>query len=334
MEMTSSESVMTVVPVGTESAEWSQFLAQSENGTLFHDLAFLQYHPRNRFAFHHLMLVRGGQPIALLPGGLVGPSERPIFCSPVGASIGGLVISSGHRAEIVLSMVEALQVYAREQNWAGIQVTLPPSYYNPRTAGLIEFALFSCGFRLQHRWLCPVIELDGQPHGFERTFRARQASFVRSARRRGLRAIEAGVDGLEAFLGPFRDTYERHGVPATHSEDEIRDLLVRLPDRVHIQLAFVGDEPAAALLIFRLIRNVANTFYICSSSRHVKEHAVAFLMADAMDRLSETGFRYLDLGPSASDQKFNKGVTFFKEGLGAIGQCRDRWSWNVDGTAP
>jgi hypothetical protein len=30
--------------------------------------------------------------------------------------------------------------------------------------------------------------------------------------------------------------------------------------------------------------------------------------------------------------RFNKGVAFFKESLGAIGQCRDRWSWNVEGS--
>jgi hypothetical protein len=49
-----------------------------------------------------------------------------------------------------------------------------------------------------------------------------------------------------------------------------------------------------------------------------------------MDRLAMAGYRYLDLGPSAWDMKFNRGVTFFKEGLGAVGQCRDRWCWNVE----
>ena len=53
------------------------------------------------------------------------------------------------------------------------------------------------------------------------------------------------------------------------------------------------------------------------------------IIADLIDRLSQAGYRYLDLGPSASDQKFNKGVSFFKEALGASGQCRDRWRWDV-----
>jgi hypothetical protein len=82
-------------------------------------------------------------------------------------------------------------------------------------------------------------------------------------------------------------------------------------------------------LVFRLSTTVANTFYICSSTKHAGEHGAAFIIADLIDRLSRAGFRYLDLGPSASDQKFNKGVTFFKERLGAFGQCRDRWRWEA-----
>jgi hypothetical protein len=325
-----SEHAIAAAPLGASEPLWEEFLSQAVNGTLFHDLQFLRYHPEGRFRFHHLILMRHRKPIGLVPGGLVGSDERPLFCSPVGASIGGVVVGADLRAGTALAMVEALQSYARAQGWAGVEMTLPPNYYNFDTAGLIEFALFCRGFRLQRRWLCPVLQLEPGPNGFERTYTARQASYVRAARRKGICAVQTGVEGLQNFIVPFRDTYARHGVPATHTEDEVRDLLIRLPDRVGIHLAMLNDVPIAALLIFRLSKTVACTFYICRSSNHVNEHGSAFLIADLMDRLSAEGFRYLDLGPTASDQAFNKGVTFFKEGVGAIGQCRDRWRWDVD----
>jgi hypothetical protein len=71
------------------------------------------------------------------------------------------------------------------------------------------------------------------------------------------------------------------------------------------------------------------TFYICSSSNYTHEHGATFVIAELIDRLSNAGFRYVDFGPSASDHKFSKGVSFFKEGLGAAGQCRDRWLWEA-----
>ena len=161
-------------------------------------------------------------------------------------------------------------------------------------------------------------------------FELRQASPVRAAKRKGMHAIEIGIDGLEAFLLPFRHTYSRHESPATHTEAEIRDLLVRFPDRIRIHAAMLDDVPVASLLVFRLTPTVAYTFYICRNADYLQENGPAFVIADLMDRLGAAGFKYLDLGPSASDQKFNKGVSFFKEGLGAVGHCRDRWQWNVD----
>jgi len=329
MDVKTSRSI-TVEPLGANEAAWNELLARSANGTLFHDLRFLRYHPADRFRFHHLVFKRNGRPVALLPGGLSGTTEGQMFCSPLGASIGGPAVTAGLGAELALHLIDALQNYAREQCWAAIEITLPPPCYSFETSGLIEFALFCGGFRLVRRWLCPMLPLIAESRdGFERTFRSRQVTPVRAARRKGMMGIETGLEGFDDFLKLFRDTYERHGVPATHTPDEVRDLLERLPDRVRIHLAMLGDVPIAGLLVFRLSSSVANTFYICSSAEHHKEHGVAFIIAHLIDRLSQAGFRYLDLGPSASDQKFNKGNSFFKEGLGALGQCRDRWRWEA-----
>jgi hypothetical protein len=324
-------SAISVEALGADESEWEQFLARSVNATLFHDLRFLRYHPADRFRFHHLVFKRNGQVIALLPGGLSGAAERPTLCSPLGASIGGPALAQGVSAELALELIDALQNYAREQCWAAIEITLPPPCYSFETAGLVEFALFCHGFRLTRRWLCPMLRLTSvSEHLYEQIFLSRQITSVRAARRKGMTGIETGLEGLDDFLKVFQDTYKRHGVPATHTPDEIRDLLERLPDRIRIHLAMFGDVPVAGLLVFRVTGSVAYTFYICSSAEHPKEHGGAFAIADLIDRLSQAGFSYLDLGPSAHHQKFNKGVTFFKEGLGAAGQCRDRWLWQVE----
>ena len=147
-----------------------------------------------------------------------------------------------------------------------IEITLPPPCYSFETAGLIEFALFCRGFRVVHRWLCPMLPLTPRSqNGYERTFRSRQITYVRAAKRKGMIGIESGLDALDDFLKVFRDTYARHGVAATHTPEEIRDLLQRLPDRVRIHLAMLGEIPVAGLLVFKLTASVAYTFYICSN---------------------------------------------------------------------
>jgi hypothetical protein len=321
---------VSVEPLGADEREWEQFLGQSANGTLFHDLRFLRYHPPERFRFHHLVFKRRTQTIALLPGGLSGPAERPVFCSPLGASIGGPAMPAEAGAEFALELIDALRHYAREQGWSGIEITLPPASYSFRTGGLVEFALFCRGFQLMHRWLCPMLRLSPRPNGYRESFRKRQITYVHAAKRKGMIAVESGVDVLNDFLKVFHDTYARHGVPPTHTPEEIEYLLEHFPDRIRIHLAVLADIPVAGLLVFRVTDSVAYTFYICSSAEHSDEHGAAFVIADLIDRLSAAGFSYLDFGPSASNQKFNRGVTFFKEGLGAAGHCRDLWSWRAE----
>ena len=321
-----------MVPLAGEEPLWTAFLAGSANGTLFHDLRFLRYHPEDRFHFHHLILKREDKPIALLPGGFSGSPERAVYRSPLGASVGGLVVAPDVRGETAVEMIEAVQDYAREQGWAGVELTLPPHCYSD-VNGLIEFALFSRGFYLAHRWLCHMLPIIPGPNGgYEKAFRSRQISYVRAARRRGVVGVEKGIEGLDDFLSVFRDTFARHRAAPTHTEDEIRDLLLRFPDRIRIHLAMLGKTPMAGVLIFILTAQVANTFYICRGNGHDGDRGATFIIADVIQRLAQREFRYLDLGPSASDLRFNKGVAFFKESLGAIGQCRDRWSWNVEGS--
>src|SRR6184192_2079915 len=114
---------ITVAPLASdEEPAWGAFLSASSNGTLFHDLGFLRYHPEGRHSFLHLVLRREGRPLALLPGGLAGPAHARTFASPLGASIGGFVVAPGLRTELALALVEALQLHACSEGWSAIEL--------------------------------------------------------------------------------------------------------------------------------------------------------------------------------------------------------------------
>jgi hypothetical protein len=311
----------------SDAAAWKAFLADSNNGTLFHDLDFLDYHPSGKYDFRHLIASRANGIEALLPGAV---SEDGVFVSLAGASIGGPVVKTSISAEACLHLVEALQLYCRSVGWRGIEVTLPPPIYHDEPDQKIEFALHRSGFELVHRSMPLLIPLDGEKGDrFQHLFRQRQRSYVRANRRKGVLVCEAGIDGLDSFLALFAETYARLQATPTHSADEIEFLLKRLPERVRIWSAQLGGITVASVLLFVLNRKVCNTFYICDRSSHRELHGVTLVMAEAADRLARCGFRYLDLGPSASSKHFNKGVAHFKESLGARPFCRDSWRWRT-----
>jgi hypothetical protein len=315
-----------------DAATWARFVQDANDGTLHHDLSFLAYHPRERFNFANIIVRRGQEVVAVVPGGLVEKEGGPVFASPLGASVGGPLILRPLLAETT-SVIEALQIHAKSQGWTGIEFVLGPKAYQRRPADTTSFALFVRGFRLIDRDLSFIVPIEpGARDLYATLFRKKQAWGVRSAGRRGVTVSHGGRELLAPFLEAFRDTYERHGTAATHTETEITDLLERLPGRIEITVAFLDGAPIASILVFRLNDRAAQTFYICTARSHARENGTVAALSALIDRLAAAGVRALDLGPSASSKRVNEGVVFFKEGLGAAGQTRDRWSWAASAT--
>jgi hypothetical protein len=308
-----------------DAAAWKTFLQDSNNGTLFHDLEFLAYHPPDKYDFRHLVALRGTHIEAVIPGALTADG---IFVSSAGASIGGPAVKKSMPPEAGMHLVEALQVYCKYLGWRGIEITLPPPVYNDQPDQIIEFALQVRGFQLIHRSMPLLIPLDHKTDDYyQRLFRPSHRSKVRAGRRKGVGVAETGIEGLEGFLELLAETHARLGSLPTHTPEEIESLFHRLPGRVRIWSAKLEETTIASVLLFVLNRNICNTFYICDSAAHREFHGVTVLLAEAIDVLAKRGFRYIDLGPSASGAHFNRGVVSFKESLGARAFCRDRWRW-------
>lgn len=328
--MSTGASITVSVLNREDEPRWTEFLASAVNATLFHQLDFLAYHPNGRFQFEHLVAQRGNKIVAVIPGGIVEHDGKPIYASPVGASIGGPAMDPDFAAAEILELAGALQDYVRERAWAGIEITVPPPAYDDRLAEALSFALFYRGFRMTNRWLCPMIPIvssDGER--YRRLFRDTYGNRVRAGRKNGITVVEGGAGQLDNFLPVFRDTYARHGVPPTHTVQEIADLVDRFPDRIQIWAALLNGEPVAGILVFHVNRTVAYTFYICTSASHARHNGPVVIFAAMIDALAGRGVRWVDLGPSAHAHGFNAGVTFFKEGLGATHHCRDSWTWQL-----
>lgn len=317
------------VPAG-EAAELRSFLDHAASATLFHEPSFLAYHPEGRFAFHPLAVVRGGRIVAYLPGGIAAQDGRPVFRSPLGASFGGSVLAARTSAADTLALLRCLQDHAQREGWSGIDLTPPPSIYRRDGSDTLGFGLHASGFTLASRMLCAALHLHGTAPRFPSLYRSRNVTKTRAAQRLGVETTIGGSELLEAFQVVFDATYERHGVAATHSMAELRDLMQRLPDRFQIVLARHQGRPVAGLFLMRMSEAVSNAFYICSSSEDAEINAGLAMFAWVMDHLGDSGTQTLDLGPaSMPDGSLNRGVCFFKEGLGAFGYCRDRWVWNA-----
>jgi hypothetical protein len=310
-------------------APWRAVLGQAPSAGLFHEPEFLAYHPEGKFQFRHLLIAKGGQPLALLPGGLSGSTFR----SPLGASFGGPVLMPRLPTADVTAAIEGLQAHAKSENWSAIELVPPPLIYRRDGADTLGFCLHAAGFALSGRMLCHAIPLAGVAPRYEALFRSRarrNTNKLRAANDARFETKLGGADLLEPFLVTFAETYARHGVAPTHSPAELADLLRRLPERFKIVLQLYEERPVAGLFLMKMSETIENAFYICATSEDAELNASLAMFAWILDRLAADGIAILDLGPSSMpDGSLNRGVCFFKESLGATGYCRDRWVWTV-----
>lgn len=314
------------------ASEWKRFLETSNNGTLFHDLDFLAYHPADRFDEHHLLVRQEGKLLAILPAAIVTDSRGDRYLqSPYGASTGGIVVQEKTRLETLTGVVAAIKAHIARSALAGAVLRLGPSVYMRRPDQSLEFALAAEGFRLTARWLCLIESLEAANAGDEgllQQFTQSKRYDVRAALREGLAASEAGPEALDRFYDLLLGTMDRHDAQPTHDKKEIGVLYRLVPGRLRLFFCTAGNVDLSAILVFMLNGVAACTFYICGKR---KQSATALLLHHIMQVLAREGIRYLDLGPSASSVHVNRGNVQFKEGFGARGFCRDEWRWDATG---
>ncbi|MFN3307046.1 MAG: GNAT family N-acetyltransferase, partial [Candidatus Kapaibacteriota bacterium] len=116
---------------------WDNFVEKSNNGTIFHLQSFLNYHPKGKFNFHHLMFYENNKIVALLPGGII---DGKIFWSPVGASYGSLV-TEDISFEKALQLVDTMMEYFDRNGFKEIYLIPPPIIYNKKITQHLEYAM-------------------------------------------------------------------------------------------------------------------------------------------------------------------------------------------------
>lgn len=311
--------------------KWKAFLEASNNGTLYHDLDFLAYHPPERFNTHHLICYDEEDIVALLPAAILTEQDgRRILASPYGGSVGGLVLPREMPTTVALKLVKTLQSYVKGAGLDGMEMRIGPDVYSAKPNDLQGFALMANGFRLTRRSLQYMLPLSKPGARIpERLFSDRRRRYVRSELRQGVNPREVDAHDLDSFYVLLHETHDRLGATPTHQDHELADIFRRVPDRARLFLCSYEGAEIAGSVIFMLNERIASAFYINSSAGNKDFNAPSVLVAHMAECFAEEGVRYLDLGPSASDSHFNSGVVFFKESLGARGFCRDTWRWET-----
>ncbi len=299
-------------------SQWETFVTQANNGTIFHCLKFLSYHPRGRFKNYHLIIREKGNIISLFPA----VKEDKTIISHKGASYGGFVLRDGIGIHKTYLAVESVLRYLRDRGYQKLLLTQPPLIYYKEPNQYIDFALLKNGFNYRKREITAVIPLDcAEP----------LMSFHADARRSTKKAIREGVhisasdDYSTFYMILKRNLGMRHNVSPTHTLHELLKLKSLFPEDVILFAAHLKERMIGGIVIFVANPRVILAFYISHDNRFQSYRPVNLLFYEVLKWGRNRGFRYLDLGTFTLDMEPNWGLGRFKENHNARGFLRDSY---------
>ena len=308
-----------VDPVIDETA-WEEFWPNAVNGTIFHSLKFLSYHPPDRFDHHHLMFHRKGNLIGIFPGVALDDDGVKTWVSHQGASYGGLAYSPKLRYHHIEDMVRVLVDYARMVGFKRIRMTPPPVIYNSYGEQALDFALWRNGFKVIRRELTQVVPLDFDEEQLI-------AGFVNKTRTAYRKAVNVGLNfriidhpttaELDRFWDILKVNRAGLGVVPTHNRAEIERLHELIPDNLMMAVIEHNGRIIADIWNFICNPDTVLEFYMAHEVEHQGLRPVPFLTYHTLLWAKRAGFKWLDFGISSIQGDPTWGLLKFKENFGA-----------------
>ena len=301
-----------------DQKHWEDFVVQANNGTIFHSLKFLSYHPPERFLDHHLVIKDRGNIIAVFPA----IEENKTIISHRGASYGGFLFKDDLGIHNSYLMVEHTVQYFRTNGYEKIILTQPPLIYYRNPNQYIDFALLKNGFIYLKREVTAVIPLDAAEPLM--TFHGDARRSTKKAMREGVR-VKISEDYSRFYEILKHNLSMRHNVTPTHSLNELLKLQKMFPERIHLFGAYMKSNMLGGIVVFAANPRVILAFYISHDDKYQHYRPVNLLFYEVIKWGRDQGFKYLDLGTFTLDMTPNWGLGRFKENFSARGFLRDTY---------
>ena len=301
---------------------WDQFVSSGNNGTLFHLRKFLNYHPKDRFQDHSILIEKKQNLFSVLPAAELIVDGKRILVSHPGSTVGSFVVPENLSIADAMSMSEALVTYVKENNFSGIRITLPPTLYQRRLSNYMDFSFFKQGFTYLKRDVTSILFLEDSLDKNLVKFKSSHLRAVRNAQEKGVNVRQS--NDFDSFYHILEQNLNiRHGVTPTHTLAELKNIHALFPDRVNLFAAFVKDVMVAGVVNFVVNDHVVLAFYISHDEAYQEFRAVNLLFYSIFDWAIQQGFRIYDFGTFTVNEKPNMGLGRFKENFGASGIFRD-----------
>ena len=305
-----------------DEAVWDKFVSDSNNGTIFHLRKFLNYHSKDEFVDHSILIIKNKKLFSVFPAAERVVSNQKLLVSHPGSSVGSFVIPENLSIANSIELVSQIKNYAKESGFNGIQITLPPNLYQKRLSNYMDFAFFRGGFIYKKREITSILFLEKNIETTLKKFRPSHRRAVKIAQSKGVLVRESEkYDEYYKILQ--KNLSKRHGVNPTHTLRELKKLKRIFKDKIKLFSAFIDGKMIAGIVNFIINEQVVLAFYISHDELYNQYRPLNILFYEVFSWAIESKYKVYDFGIFTVNEKPNMGLGRFKENFGASGIFRD-----------
>lgn len=313
-----------------ESKDWENFIKNSNNGTVFHQLKFLSYHDKKKFSFLNLAFYNKNNLIAVLSGGI----ENRFYFSPLGATYGSIVVEKECSFSQYEQILDTFLDFCKTKNIRGVYLTPPPIIYSQKLSQTEDYLLLYKGFTIKKSLITSALNIKNFKNNNDilenLTSRCRRDVYISMRKKVEVRESK----DYKSFYDMLLKNKERNKTKPLHSFDEITKLIRLFPNDINLLVAYYGNDPIAAILLFVANKSVALGYYICHYDKYQKLKGVSRLYYESILWAKKKKLEWLDLGvspqiPSDNPMEPKRSLIFFKESINTRGFLRNTYFYKI-----
>lgn len=298
---------------------WDRFVIQSRNGTFLQSRHFLNYHPKERFRDHSLMIVQGTNICAVIPGCEYVENGKKIFYSHKGSTFGGIIIAD-HLYNVidVQNIIRLLLDYLKNNNFNTVCLKQTPNIFCKKNADLIDYLLFNESFKDNYE-LNYSVDLNNINKDIVTSFNQQKRRYYNKSSTKGLTFKELKSNAeIELFYMVLCKNLKKFDKKPVHTIDELIELYTsRIPQIISFYGVYLGNTMIAGSMVFKFER-VFHTQYLASDNDFADYYPAYYLYYNLIKAAIDLKYDYLTFGIVTENcgKTLNLGLATFKEGFG------------------
>lgn len=302
---------------------WENFINGGNTvlGTFLHSRLFLDYHPKERFYDHSILVYDGNSLLAIIPACEMVIDGKKTFYSHRGATFGGpVILAKRYTAEYVHDLLKNVENYLISAGFQSVYYKLTPSVYCESGNELFQY-LFQYLNYSEYRELSTGVEFANYKSDILANFEQGKRTNVNNCIKYGyeLKKIE-NRDGLAEFYALLCDNLKKYDTMPVHSFEELLDLKeCRLKDIMEFFGVYDGNKLISGSMMFYFSESKKwHTQYLCADSEYTKQSPMTFMYYSMIRLAKERDMNGVTWGTSTEQNgKFlNFGLIRSKEAFG------------------